>query len=66
MRGWSPPKLVDCGRSPSAMKVFISYATKDLSKAESVFAEIDGAGAEVFQWGRSEKIGGPSWPQILE
>ncbi len=48
------------------MKVFISYATEDLPAANTVFREMDGAGAEVFQFGRTEIFGKPSWEQVLE
>ena len=47
------------------MKVFISYSTQDSKRAESLFEEVEGAGAEVFKWGRTEIIGKPTWPQIL-
>jgi hypothetical protein len=48
------------------LKVFISYASEDLQAASSVFNEVAGAGAEVFQFGRSEIVGKPSWYQVLE
>jgi hypothetical protein len=47
------------------MKVFISYSTQDSKLAESLFEEAEGAGADVFKWGRTEIIGKPTWPQIL-
>lgn len=48
------------------MKVFISYATEDLPTANIVFREMEAARAEVFQFGRSEIFGKPSWEQVLE
>jgi hypothetical protein len=50
----------------AAMKVFISFATEDASTAESLFADIHRAGADVFKWGRTEEVGKPTWPQILK
>jgi hypothetical protein len=48
------------------MKVFISFATEDAPTAESLFADIHRAGADVFKWGRTDEVGRPTWPQILK
>ena len=48
------------------MKIFISFATEDVDIAGSVFTELTGAGADVFQFGRTETIGRPSWEQVLQ
>lgn len=47
------------------MRIFISYSTRDLQTAETVFGELVAAGAEAFQFGRSDIIGKPSWEQVL-
>jgi hypothetical protein len=47
------------------MKVFISYSTEDKPTAESLYSDISGTGAEVFEYGRSETIGKLSWEEIL-
>jgi hypothetical protein len=57
---------LNSGFTRAALKVFISYASEDLETASSVFNEVAGAGAEVFQFGRSEIVGKPSWDQVLE
>jgi hypothetical protein len=47
------------------VKVFISYANQDLTIAESLFDELVAAGADVFQFGQTERSGKPSWDQVL-
>lgn len=48
------------------MKVFVSYSTEDRKTAARVYTDLTTAGADVFQYGRSEKVGKPSWEQVLE
>jgi hypothetical protein len=48
------------------MKVFISYSTKDRPTAASLFRDLRAAGAEAFQFGRSETLGTPAWGEIVE
>ena len=47
------------------MKVFISFSTKDRKIAERLYADLVTAGAEVYQFGKSEKVGVSSWEQVL-
>lgn len=47
------------------MKVFISFATEDRSTAEAVYDDVAATGADVFQYGRSETAGKPTWEEIL-
>src|SRR5262245_37623749 len=48
------------------MKVFISYSTEDRKSAESLFDDVAAAGATVFQFGRTETFGRPSWEQVID
>lgn len=48
------------------MKVFISYSTEDRKAAEALFDDVAAAGATVFQFGRTDTIGKPSWDQVIE
>jgi hypothetical protein len=46
------------------MKVFISFSTQDRTTAASLYRDLRSAGAEAFQFGESETVGAPGWPQI--
>src|SRR5262245_25310407 len=48
------------------MKVFISYSTEDRKSAESLFDDVAAAGDTVFQFGRTETFGKPSWEQVID
>jgi hypothetical protein len=47
------------------MKVFVSHTMKDRRVAESVYSDLQNAGAQVYQFGESEALGGDAWDQIL-
>lgn len=47
------------------MKVFVSHTIKDRRVAESVYSDLQNAGAQVYQFGESEALGGDAWDQIL-
>jgi hypothetical protein len=47
------------------MKVFVSHTMKDRQVAESVYSDLQNAGAQVYQFGESEALGGDAWDQIL-
>jgi hypothetical protein len=47
------------------VKVFISFSTKDRKVAERLYADLVAAGAEVYQFGKSERAGVSSWEQVL-
>jgi hypothetical protein len=47
------------------LKLFISYSTKDKDLAERLFADMAGAGAEVFQYSKTAEAGKRSWTQVL-
>jgi predicted CoA-binding protein len=48
------------------VKVFISYSTSDQETATRVFQALTAAGADVFQFGRSETLGKRAWEEIAE
>src|SRR5215472_10679815 len=47
------------------MKVFISYSSKDKPLAERLYADMKAAGADVFQFGKTERAGIDAWEQVL-
>jgi TIR domain len=47
------------------VKVFVSHTMKDRQVAESVYSDLQNAGAQVYQFGESESLGGDAWEQIL-
>jgi hypothetical protein len=47
------------------MKVFISYSTKDRPRAETLFGDLQRAGAQPFQFGKSERFDDSAWAQII-
>ncbi len=48
------------------MKVFISYSSKDRLRAESLFRDLQRAGAEPMQFGKSETFADAAWSQIVQ
>jgi hypothetical protein len=47
------------------VKVFVSHTMKDRQVAESVYSDLQSAGAQVYQFGESEALGGDAWERIL-
>jgi hypothetical protein len=47
------------------VKVFVSFSSNDVRIAEHLYADLVSAGAEVYQYGKSERSGVSSWEQVL-
>jgi TIR domain-containing protein len=50
----------------AAMKIFISYSTKDRATAAALYRDLRKGGATAFQFEQSETAGTPAWNQIVD